>query len=487
LPPTPSGIRPAAPTTDHRDPQRLRDIYRRLGPDRPDGRLILPLRLRLRGTNSRNIAFHRAVDGWRSLDNQQTVFMPLRGLGDDARRVVPLTAETDVTLQVHKDQTLNGDALTGVGEAMDPVGPTVRRFPLVPRPRPECTPLDTRVGELRALADTAQRTRDRATASAVFNQAALLASDLGLPDLARDWCHRHAELHLRTHALTAKAARHALEPLVNLARLLIRAGDGESAARLLDGLYQSVRARTDVVLDDIAVPAATLTATVDDHAKLCQWFWTVLLADGVRARTTAGRWHDALAFLHRHKGIGQRMFDGRQVAVIASAITGNWGDAHGLLNATACSERWETAVRDCLTVLCRHPENPVTPATATAMLDHCGQLDHRTMPIAFRARLYLTALDAASDVNDVDPRPSTRALIHQVLVAADGYAARDVLRAPSARNFLNAREAHDLTELVDTCGLDSGAIPPRLRTDLFTALDTSTAVLTGTIAISLHP
>lgn len=78
----------------------------------PTGRLVVPLRLR--GTNSRSIAFERAAHGWRSHDSQLAVFMPLRGIGDDARRTVPLTAEQDVTLQVHKDQTVDGAALTGV-------------------------------------------------------------------------------------------------------------------------------------------------------------------------------------------------------------------------------------------------------------------------------------------------------------------------------------------------------------------------------------
>ncbi|WP_133057070.1 hypothetical protein [Frankia sp. KB5] len=363
----------------------------------------------------------------------------------------------------------------------------MRRFPLVPRQRPACSALKARVGELCALADTAQRTGDRATASAMFNQAALLASDLGLPDLARAWCHRHAELHLRTHLLTARAARHALEPLVNLARLHIRAGAGDVAARLLDNLYQAVSTRTDIVLDDIVVPAATLTATVDDHAKLRQWLWTVLLADGVRARTTAGRWQDASTYLRRHKGIGQRLFDGRQVAILASAIAGNRADAQALLGATACTEPWETAVRDCLTMLCRRPDDPGVSAAATAMLDHCGQLDHANLPIAFRIRLHLTALDAASNVNDVDPRPLTRAMIHQVLEAGDGYAARDLLCASTDRAFLDAPQARSLAELVNICGLDSGAIPARLRTDLSTALDTITAVLADTIAVPLDP
>ncbi|MEX5712971.1 hypothetical protein AB1484_33145, partial [Parafrankia sp. FMc6] len=78
----------------------------------PTGRLVLPLRLR--GTNSRSIAFERTEDGWRSQASQLTVFMPLRGLGDDARRIVPLTSGNDVTLQVHKDQTVDGPALAGI-------------------------------------------------------------------------------------------------------------------------------------------------------------------------------------------------------------------------------------------------------------------------------------------------------------------------------------------------------------------------------------
>ncbi|MFD0900118.1 methyltransferase, FxLD system [Actinomadura sediminis] len=78
----------------------------------PDGRLVVPLRLR--GTNSRSVVFERHGDGWRSVDSQLAVFMPLRGIGDDARRYVSLTPEGDVTLQVHKDQTVDDRALAGV-------------------------------------------------------------------------------------------------------------------------------------------------------------------------------------------------------------------------------------------------------------------------------------------------------------------------------------------------------------------------------------
>ncbi|MWA04618.1 methyltransferase, FxLD system [Actinomadura sp. LD22] len=78
----------------------------------PDGRLIVPLRLR--GTNSRSITFERTDTGWRSLDSRLAVFMPLRGIGDDARRYIHLTPEQDVTLQTHKDQTVDAAAIADI-------------------------------------------------------------------------------------------------------------------------------------------------------------------------------------------------------------------------------------------------------------------------------------------------------------------------------------------------------------------------------------
>ncbi|MBO4140196.1 methyltransferase, FxLD system [Micromonospora tulbaghiae] len=76
------------------------------------GRLVVPLRLR--GAASRSIIFERHADGWRDAGSELAVFMPLRGIGDDARRVVALTPEQDVTLQVHKDQDVDATALAGV-------------------------------------------------------------------------------------------------------------------------------------------------------------------------------------------------------------------------------------------------------------------------------------------------------------------------------------------------------------------------------------
>lgn len=95
------------------------------------------------------------------------------------------------------------------------------RFPLVARPRLTCGPIDARLREISELAEAARTgCADPASATAIaYNKASLIASDCGIPDLARDLCHRHHEIHRSVRPWTARHARFALEPLVNLARL----------------------------------------------------------------------------------------------------------------------------------------------------------------------------------------------------------------------------------------------------------------------------
>ncbi|TQM01612.1 methyltransferase, FxLD system [Pseudonocardia kunmingensis] len=79
----------------------------------PDGRLVVPLRLR--GSVSRSIVFERDHDGrWHSLSSEMCTFMPLRGIADDARRTVALTSDAAVTLQTHQDQLVDAEALADV-------------------------------------------------------------------------------------------------------------------------------------------------------------------------------------------------------------------------------------------------------------------------------------------------------------------------------------------------------------------------------------
>ncbi|WP_181871594.1 hypothetical protein [Sphaerisporangium album] len=334
------------------------------------------------------------------------------------------------------------------------------------------------MANLCALAESAEREGDQASASAVLNQAALLVSDVGLPDLARQWCHRHAEVYLRALPMGAQAARRGLEPLVNLARLHIRAGDGPSAFALLGTLYQAITFRSDTVIDGIPVPAATLIASEQDHHELRQWLWTVHVADSARALVAAGHWQDAHAHLRRNRGIGQRMLDGRQVAVIAHTLAGEPDTALALLDETAPGEPWENAVTACLTVLCRRTAGQPIEAGICTMLEHYQRPAPTGDLSVFATRLGLSVIDAAGGTEDAIAFAVATKLIEQTLAFRDGYAARDVLAHKRCATVLSVGQTRALAELVEACALGSGTMPPEMRASLSDAVATSEAVIT---------
>lgn len=345
---------------------------------------------------------------------------------------------------------------------MNPI--TVRRFPLIARPRPACTPLPQRITDLKNRAAHAQATGDTAAATAVFNLSALLASDCGLPDLARTWCHRLARAALNND----DDLRHGLEPVVNLARLHIRAGHGTTAWTLLETLSHAIDTRTDTVIDGLTVPASRLTRTPEAHAELRAWLWKVLLGTGAHALAAAGQWDDATRRLTDYKGIGNRMLDGRQIAVIAHAVAGRHQQARAMLTATHPGEAWENAVTACLSLLLA--DAPPT-AAVTAYLD-AGPADNGL--VVFHTRLGLTALDALGDDHPAARRIAARLIDH---ATHDGYAARDLLAHPTCLKQAPHQQTRQLAALVERCGLDTGAIPDPQLTQLAAALDTAESVI----------
>ncbi|PZG56335.1 methyltransferase, FxLD system [Spongiactinospora gelatinilytica] len=82
----------------------------------PDGLLLVPLRIR--GGVSRSIGFVRdqseGVEHWHATSHEMCTFMPLRGIADDARRVIPLTDDGQVSLHTYRDQHIDSDALATV-------------------------------------------------------------------------------------------------------------------------------------------------------------------------------------------------------------------------------------------------------------------------------------------------------------------------------------------------------------------------------------
>ena len=343
-----------------------------------------------------------------------------------------------------------------------------RRFPLIARPRPACTPLDQRVSELQARADLAQEHRDVASASAVFNLAALLASDCGMADLARTWCHRLAAVALAHDS----EPRHALEPVVNLARLYIRAGDGPAAWNLLEGLFRAIDTRTDITIDGIAVPAALLTDTPEAHLKARTWLWTVLLGTGAHALAAAGRWDEASERLSQYKGDGARMLDGRQVSVIAHATAGRHRQARAVLAATQPGEPWENAVTACLALHVFTDDPADSPTTALSTFHALGSAEPGLT--VFHIRLGLTIIDALDDNHPAREQVAVT-LINQA--ASDGYAARDLLNHPGRHGFVTGQQLRRLAEVVSDCGLDLGTMPEIHLASLGRALDTAESVI----------
>ncbi|WP_433234829.1 methyltransferase, FxLD system [Actinomadura nitritigenes] len=83
----------------------------------PDGLIVVPLRLR--GGVSRSIAFAHEDGRWLSRSSEMCSFMPLRGIADDARRIISMRPDDSVVLHVNREQAVDEAALA---EALDRPG-----------------------------------------------------------------------------------------------------------------------------------------------------------------------------------------------------------------------------------------------------------------------------------------------------------------------------------------------------------------------------
>jgi hypothetical protein len=252
-------------------------------------------------------------------------------------------------------------------------GTTWKRFPLVARPRPACT-------ALRGLAGEAADPADLTAATCVHNQAALIASDCGQPGVTAAWCRRHATAWLNRAPLDGRTAKYAFEPLVNLARLSIRDGEGDIARAALADLLTAVTSGGSVTVAGLHVPATAVPTDPPGKKDLVTWLWGVILADGTRALTGDGRWGAAARNLQRHEGILSRMLDGRQVAVIAASVAGDPDTARQLIHGTAPGQPWESTVTACLAAMVDPPRNP----TAVSVRPHSTPSTGRSSGIRHR-------------------------------------------------------------------------------------------------------
>ncbi|RBQ16939.1 hypothetical protein DP939_28215 [Spongiactinospora rosea] len=355
----------------------------------------------------------------------------------------------------------------------------VRRFPLIPRPRPRCGPIEERIAVARKLADDATMSAPHeglASAAQAQNLCALIASDCGLPDLARALCRQHHNAYLDARPLTARQARLALEPLVNLARIHIRAGDGLAAHALLTDLWRALNDFAPLTIDATTLSLSGLTANSADLNDVRTWLWTVLIADGPRALINAGQWQQAREHVERHRGIGHTLLDGRQIAVVAALLTHGPAAALPLIDQTQPAHSWEKAVHACLTVLCHSVASGDTTAHAATMRRRYLHLPVEPGTQLFHARLGLTVIDLLGGPQEERAIPVLTHLLEEIRHAADGYAAKEVLTGFGS-DVLPSHTRQELTRIVHSSGLHQAGVPSHLKAELLHAANTGEQAL----------
>ncbi|MBT8227333.1 MAG: hypothetical protein HKP61_05365 [Dactylosporangium sp.] len=287
-----------------------------------------------------------------------------------------------------------------------------------------------------------------------------------MPDSARELCWRQFDAFATAGPYEQATAKLALQPLINLGRLHTRDGHGNAAYRVHHSMFQAAKALTTASIDGREVDLARVVRSGDDHQAVVQWLWTVLLADGLRARCRAGRWSEVLAQAEQHRGIGERLFDGRQIAIVAHSAVGDHAEALRLIDTTTASTVWEQTVAACLTVLCRTWAGQPALSETAAMREAYLRLEPDPGHTVFHIRLGLTAASLTSDARDL--RSIGRTIERIVVEAADAYAAQDIL-ALGGQLPLAEHSASVLRETVRAASLGT-TVPPQLLDDLILAV-----------------
>lgn len=362
-------------------------------------------------------------------------------------------------------------------------------FPLLPRTRPPGHALHQRVDEIRELAHSLSQESDEtrlSSAAEVLNKAALIASDCSLVDLARQLCWRQFDVFHAATPLTAKTAKLALQPIINLGRLATRGGDGARAYRIFENIYQAVTTKATTNIDGRHIDFQDFVNQTDESQKPRRFLWTILLADGTRALTTAGRWDDALRHLELYKGIGKRMLDGRQVAILARCATGDVDAALEILDASSTPEPWEEAVGACLRTLCLRIANRQAEASPAVMAQAYLRLEPTPEHLVFRTRLGLCAINLGTGTHRADSSQVIARVIREAVAGADAYSARDVLSHGPCRSSMTETDRTVLTHIVELSGLRCTSMPPNLLNDLMASAKVSEMQLAQTLRAARH-
>lgn len=160
-----------------------------------------------------------------------------------------------------------------------------------------------------------------------------------------------------------------------------------------------------------------------------------------------------------HRGVGQRLLDGRQLTIMSLMEQDLPRQAAGMIDSSVFAEPWEHAVAAILRVYCRSTIS--TPSQKE--LDHVVRdvlapiADPEPTTAAFRVRLGLAALDLTADrptTHDSDLRASALAV-----ACSDACAARDVLSHQGMRSRMTLQQGQELAGVLAASGFGAGGLP----------------------------
>ncbi|MDS1272436.1 hypothetical protein RIF23_19285 [Lipingzhangella sp. LS1_29] len=341
-------------------------------------------------------------------------------------------------------------------------------IPLVCRPKAPALPLAERLTHLTGQVDdsaSASHHNPVARASGVLNYAALIASDVGMPDLAADLCWRQHRVFAEAGRLTGDIAVMALMPLLNVSRLLTRGGDSDGAYDVLTQLYRAAQQRSTTDIRGHTVDLSILTTSESDHYRVCQELWGAVLVDGARALARSGRWSHAADALTVYRGVGHRLLDGRQIYIMSLLERGLHDQARAATEATASTDSWENAIAALLRASCHSQAESVRSDELDDVLRESVAVLSFPDPATalFQARVGLAALDLICDHNGPQSIRLYDALHDAALL--DAYAARDVRNHPRAERYLDDEQKQHLDVVLRTAGLGAGTLPhPHMNT-----------------------
>ncbi|MGI8311744.1 hypothetical protein [Saccharopolyspora hattusasensis] len=259
-------------------------------------------------------------------------------------------------------------------------------------------------------------------------------------------------------------------PLTNTARLLIREGKLTEAYELLQQLYHAARHREVATIRGQDIDLSAWTHTREHHRRVCTELWSTVLIDGARALARAGCWTRAAETIAAHRGIGNRLLDGRQIKIMALLEQDHRLQATALIDSTIPSETWEKAVGQLLRLSCGQGTSTTLRDQVFSAVDTALALINDTEPsiTAFRVRLGLTTLDLVGDRST-----KTITQLRQTIVSAalsDAYAAREALRNQTFCAQLTTEQKHQLTTVLTASGLGQRTMSAGQAQEIATAV-----------------